>query len=304
MLSNGDRETLPIIKDGINGNNGGTPESRYQWNQSATSAPTYSANSQNPGNNWKTAVPTKPGNGYYLWTISAIKTDGAYGTWGNAIRLTGDTGSAGQDSAEREWIYRLSTTTSVTIPTTSDNTDGYIPSGWSNHPSGVDNNNIYEYACYRDKPKGTGTRTWSSWKGSTGGATGDVPILWSHWGRNGMDGDGTEYVFIRTTTETPPTISAGTDSGEGHAPYDGKTYLDDEFLPLSSVGRCTDDPPSVTSTYKYEWVAKRSKGEPDEATGERTWGKFQSTMSLWSKWSDDGKSVEAQYASSSNPTSS
>ena len=197
---------------GEKGDNGGTPENRYQWNQSPTSAPSYSESSQNPGSNWKTSVPTRPGDGYYLWTISAIKAGSTYGTWGNAIRLTGDTGTAGQDSAEREWIYKLSSTTSVTIPETSTNTDGYVPDGWNNHPLGVDSENIYEYACYRDKPKGTGTRTWSAWKGITGGASGDAPILWSHWGRNGMDGDGVEYVFVRTKDNVKPAVPAQSQS--------------------------------------------------------------------------------------------
>ena len=102
-----------------------------------------------------------------------------------------ENGAPGEDSAEKEWIYKHSTNTNVTIPTTSQNVDGYVPSGWNDHPVGVDSTNIYEYACYRIKPKGSGTRTWSKWMGDKGGGTGDKPILWSHWGRNGTDGDGT-----------------------------------------------------------------------------------------------------------------
>ena len=54
-----------------------------------------------------------------------------------------------------------------------------------------------------------------------------------------MDGDGVEYVFIRTNSDTAPTITNNNSYTEG-----GKTidYTMDEFRPMTSEGRATDDP--------------------------------------------------------------
>lgn len=51
-----------------------------------------------------------------------------------------------------------------------------------------------------------------------------------------MDGDGVEYVFIRTTTDVAPTIScANADSA-------GRTYTQEEYLPMASGQNIYYDP--------------------------------------------------------------
>lgn len=110
-------------------------------------------------------------------------------------------------------------------------------------------------------------------------------------GRNGMDGDGVEYVFIRTADNTTPIITNSSDE------YDGKTYLDDDYLPLSDAGRCTDDPQGVTKALPYEWVAKRTKADPDPETGERIWhkygeGQYEGRMALWATYSENSVKLD------------
>ena len=105
-------------------------------------------------------------------------------------------------------------------------------------------------------------------------------------GRNGMDGDGVEFVYIRTATNQAPYITSSSDS------YGGKTYLDDDYLPLSSAGRCTDDPSGVTKQLPYEWVIKRTMADPDGESGERIWhkygeGQYEGRMSLWATYSEN-----------------
>ena len=100
-------------------------------------------------------------------------------------------------------------------------------------------------------------------------------------GKNGRDGDGVEYVFVRTTSNSAPSISNSSDT------YGGKTYLDDDYLPLSSAGRCSDDPLGTSRDYPYEWVAKRTKGSPNAETGVRQWEKYSGTMALWSNFSEN-----------------
>ena len=106
-----------------------------------------------------------------------------------------------------------------------------------------------------------------------------------HHGRNGMDGDGVEYVFIRTANDTAPYITTSSDT------YDGKTYLDDDYLPMSSAGRTTDDPTGPTKALPFEWVMQRTMGDPDAETGERQWHKYgegqtDGKMSLWATFSE------------------
>ena len=102
-------------------------------------------------------------------------------------------------------------------------------------------------------------------------------------GQNGIDAQDIEWVFVRTKTSTAPTISASTASGGGNAPYGGKSYTDDDFLPLSSAGRCTDDPQGVDETWQYEWEIKREKGTAD-SNGHRSWPVYSGTMTLHNNW--------------------
>ena len=106
-------------------------------------------------------------------------------------------------------------------------------------------------------------------------------------GRNGIDGEGSEYVFIRTADNTTtPYITTSSDT------YEDKTYLDDDYLPLSNIGRCTDDPIGPTRALPYEWVIKRTKADPDPTTGERLWhkygeGQYEGRMALWATYSEN-----------------
>ena len=269
------------------GENGDTPIAVYRWNQSANVAPTISGNAY-PPSGWSKTAPDRPGDGYYLWMSSSIKHgNGTIDTWSTPVRISGDKGSAGEDAKEREWIYKRSNTAITSAPASSgtgtvngvntqykNTIDDWVPSGWTDNPLGVDNDNKTEYASWRDYDKSS--KTWGAF---------NKPIIWSHYGERGMDGDGVEYVFIRTQTGTAPTITDSTNN------YNNKKYTDDEYLPLSSAGRCTDDPTGVTVYEPFEWVAKRSKGSPD-ANGVRSWEKYSGTMSLWAKWGESSVHLE------------
>ena len=311
-LSTGDRETLPIVKDGAKGdpgNNGDTPVQAFQWNQSATTAPSPLPSGANLGD-WSLTAPDRPsGDGeYFLWmtqTVKHVSVNGTvtYDTWSDPVRISGNNGTNGEDGTDYEYIYILKTA-QYTFPTnekpanistgevspgghaasgidTNKQQDDWVPKGWWDNPQGIDSTNKFEYMSLRTKPKGS--NTW--------GAFSD-PFIWSHWGRNGMDGDGTEYVFIRTKNNVPPVMDS-TQSG----------YTADEFRPTITAAsqaasdteqaQTTDDPKGTNETYQYEWVAKRNMSAPD-ASGQRTWRKFTGEnndykMSLWSNYAEDGK---------------
>ena len=219
----------------------------YQWNMTIT---TYSDNTKQ-----------------YFYHVSSVR------------------GTRGEDGAGTEYVYKL--TTDDTAPGTPSNpsdrtVDDYVPSGWTDNPTGISFDYQYEWVSERHSTATTGTG------GFTGGHTwGDfsTPRLVSKWGKNGMDGDGVEYVFITTSSNSAPYI---TDSSSD---YGGKRYKDDDYLPLSSAGRCTDDPSGTTSSTPYEWVIKRTKGSPNAETGKREWEEYRGTMSLWANFSENGESV-------------
>lgn len=123
-----------------------------------------------------------------------------------------------------------------------------------------------------------------------------IPVIAS-----GQDGKGVEYVYVRTETNTAPTISNNDDWTET---IDGQEVThhvtDDDFRPLTSAGRATDNPTGTTSQYKFEWIAKRVKRVID---GVLKWEGYSGAMSLWANWSKDGDSVIAQFAPNNNPSS-
>jgi len=266
-----------------------SPVQIFRWYlASVTTVPTPSGTTGStiPPSGWSTSAPNRPGdaeNVYNLWmSIGDKDYQGLLvGEWSTPVRISGDKGTAGEDASDVEWIYTRNNTgtTPDTPPNPVDRTiDDYVPSGWTDNPQGVDYNHKYEYASFRQKSKGH-NQTWGDFQ---------RPVLWSHWGTNGMDGDGVEYVFMRTTENTPPKISSS-QSG----------YDTDEYLPSitnrtdcgAESTKCTDDPKGTNSTYKYEWAAKRTKADPDPVTGVRPWNKYPiGDMALWANWSKDGAS--------------
>ena len=154
----------------------------------------------------------------------------------------------------------------------------------TDNPAGVDDSHQYEWMAVRDKGPADddGNRQWTKY---SGGMT-----LWSKWGQRGTDGDGVEYVFIRTEDEsTVPTIVDNNDYTEGGVTHH---YTDDDFRPMTSLGRATDDPLGVSEQYLCEWVAMRTKGAPN-AQGVREWLPFavNSEMRLWAKYGLDNDSI-------------
>lgn len=148
-------------------------------------------------------------------------------------------------------------------------------------------------------------------------------------GRSGIDGDGMEYVFIRTKTNIAPQII---DSPSSSSPYNnyeyednyGRSHGEDNFLPIAYVssgkvepnligmddsnfdvdeylaehpeetgkfGECTDDAKGTDSTWRYEWVMLRKKGEPD-SNGVRQWQYFSGTMKIWNRYVESSVRID------------
>lgn len=175
-----------------------------------------------------------------------------------------------------------------------------------------------------------------SWSNGSPAVTSTYPYLWrkevtvftdtsknttkyycvGKMGDAGIDGAGSEWVFIRTKTEVAPTIIDSEDpTGEDS---NGNSVLSNDYLPLVQVssgqvepnnienrgtgiwgdgggeyGECTDDQKGVTSTWPYEWIARRSNVLSGRT---RSWESYEDAtaanshkMSLHARYSKDGE---------------
>lgn len=112
----------------------------------------------------------------------------------------------GQDGLGYEFIYKRTTSASApATPTTNSQADGYVPSGWTDDPTGVNSSYPYEWVCYRKKTEGE----WGSFIGSS--TNNSVAALWAKYGQNGATGAAgnyTEYRFATNgSTTTPPALT-------------------------------------------------------------------------------------------------
>ena len=145
----------------------------------------------------------------------------------------------GDDGFGYEYIYKRTTTSSApSTPTTTSQSDDYVPSGWTDDPSGVNGTYKYEWLCYRKKVDGK----WGSFIGSA--ANNAVAALWAKFGTDGADGsDGADapYYEIRYakngSTTTAPSLT--------------KTAL-------NPSGWSTTQPSVSTGYYLWMTIAKKS----------------------------------------------
>lgn len=236
---------------------------QYRWKISATkpSIPTDAAAS-----GWSTNSELVPGDGEYVWQIQRFANpDGTLTAWSNLIRLTGADGEDGKDGNSIEFIYTRNADGSQPSTPASVNQAGHIPSGWTNHPSGVTASLMYEWVSQRYLDKST--QKWGDWS---------TPGMWSRYSERGKDGDGYEYIYRRFSNYVGGTSLAPGGQYYPPANVDSSEYQQDDYLPNG----WTDNPTGPTDAIKYEYVWTRKK----ENSKWQAW----KTGALWSKWGDKG----------------
>ena len=214
-----------------------------------------------------------------IWMSTGIFKDDTgtlLGSWSTPVRISGEDGAPGTDGLTLEFIYKL-TPTSLEVPalnvTDSPNTNGYVPSGWTNNPQGITVDNQCEWVSTRKKELGG---AWQNW---------NTPVIWSKWGVNGQDGAGIEYIYLRNNGESvnnPTPSNTSTDRYQEKGDYEGIEYVPDGW---------TDNPQGVAPGASYEWVSQRKYRNG-------VWGAFSNPV-VWSKWGEDGfagLSVRTMYA--------
>ena len=235
------------------------------WN-AATNEITY-PDGWTPANTYEGVVWMS--NGTFISTNGELLNE-----WSTPVRITGETGQAGVDGLSIEFIYKLVQDEEVVVSKPdSQNTDGYIPSGWTNHPSGISATNRVEYATQRTKKDGT----WTEWID---------PFIWSRWGENGLDGDGVEYIYVRTNANKKPTRPTTSEQVDDYTPP--KNVNDTQC-----EGDWLDDAKGVVSeTWRWEWCCSRKSKNG-------VWGAF-SEPALWAAYGEDGDSIEMRFRRSTS----
>lgn len=235
--------------NGKNGVNGSTFYFIYTAESSTPSTPTFTDPTSLIGQNVWSLNPPAPTSGKFVYMSQAMLNarTNTFGKWSTPIRITGLNGENGADGTDIEFIYLRNTGDTPSKPA-SENKDDYVPSGWTDSPSGITATYRYEWVCVRTKPSGSGT--WSAFS---------TPVIWAKWGNKGTDGDGMEYIFQRTEVETAPSTPLTFSPNAG-------------FVPSG----WTDEPSGVSADYPFEWVSMRKKTNG-------IWGGF-SEPTLWNNY--------------------
>lgn len=289
----------PILSDKIIQISGGgeSANNRYvpyfQNTTSNTEAPLVPDNGKFPHDctdpvqrKWSTSSTIRQ-SGEFTWvTYAYINSLNSPQLWVSPICITGENGEDGVDTTKREFIYRTSTTADpgFYVPDTSLNSDGYIPSGWSGSPNGVDEVNQYEWMCYRDKANDV----WLKWKPL---GNNQKPLIWSHFGVNGVDADGIEYIYYagkEAPSDNPSSWYTNQQSSDGDGDANGIQYNSNNYIPKDS--KWEQDPVDLTGEQYgqgfYQFVSIRKKISDDDS-GKKYWHQY-SSPTLWSYYAVDG----------------
>lgn len=220
------------------------------------------------GSGWLEDAPDQE-DGYYIWMTQVfINGNGQYGSYINPICLTGS-GTAGEDGSGVSFIYKtaidgeeINSPGNVSI----ENGVPVVPSGWTDHPSGVTKSVPYEYCSIVTNIKGQWESQWSQ------------PFVWSHFGQNGMDGDGVEYIYYASTFAPLNNLPSTWTDDEG---FQNREYIREN-------SGWTDDPIDLEIKgpgYK-QYVCTRKK-YADASGGDPYWHAY-SAPALWGYYARDG----------------
>lgn len=125
----------------------------------------------------------------YEWMCVRTKTDDLWSDW-NGPTVWSKWGANGKDGVGVEYIYKRTTTNlSPDRPTEVSQEDDFVPEGWTDDPTGVNENNMYEWVCVRKYKEGI----WSEFSN---------PALWAKWGEKGEPGkDGNDGTSVNIKGE-------------------------------------------------------------------------------------------------------
>lgn len=271
-IENGSDITIPVGGGGSNVDptKYGYYKSYFKETSSKGQAPSKPIANRPPedGSGWVENAPNYR-DGYYIWMTQVfINGNGQYGEYLNPICLTGS-GTAGEDGSGVSFIYKtaiegeeINSPGNVSV----ENGVPVVPSGWTDYPSGVTKDVPYEYCSVVINTKGQWGFYWSQ------------PFVWSHFGQNGMDGDGVEYIYYASTFAPSNNLPS--------------TWTDDEDFQNREYIRensgWTDDPQDLEelgSGYKQYVCVRKKYADTD---GQDAYWHAYSDPALWGYYARDG----------------
>lgn len=127
----------------------------------------------------------------YEWMCNRIKTEDVWSDW-NGPTVWAKWGANGKDGDGVEYIYKRTITNQAPDrPTDVSQEDDFVPEaeGWTDNPSGVNADNMYEWVCQRKYQN----NTWGEFS---------TPALWAKWGEKGEPGkDGNDGTSVNIKGE-------------------------------------------------------------------------------------------------------
>lgn len=271
-IENGDDIVIPVGggSSDIDPTKYGYYKSYFKETSNKVTSVTKPADNRPPeeGSGWLENAPNYR-EGYLVWMTQVfINGNGQYGEYINPICLTGN-GTAGEDGSGVNFIYKtFINEEQVSSPgvVTVENGIPVVPEGWTDHPKGVTKDVPYEYCSVAINTKGQWSPQWSQ------------PFVWSHFGQNGMDGDGVEYIYYASLIAPTHNLPETWTNDEG--------FQNNEYIREGS--EWTDDPQDLEKKgpgYK-QWVCVRKKYA--DAGSENVYWHAYSSPALWSYYSKDG----------------
>lgn len=213
----------------------------------------------------------------------------------------------GKNGSFYQFIYTNDYTTPETPTSTS-----FPPSGWTTAPTTPDPDEFTYMSQRQATYDASNNISYSAW-------TTPVRITGLN-GENGADGDGVEFVYCRTTDDTPPSLYQSYvdipnptlldqyytqfQIRPGDPGYNtdanliarwwkdsmtGYARIHNDYLPPSYQMNdmlqtiWTEEPQGVNDEYLYEWVAVRTYDGI-----EQDWGRFSDPV-VWAKWGENGQ---------------
>ena len=296
-------------------------DAELDWNENFKNSRNYPPGKISDG--WSTSSNVSLQTGHMLYMTTAQRQGNSYITvdgaiWQKPVRIgsDGSTSTTGTDDDDYNYIYsrttinvapRLTGTTEqssygVELLNSIENNDkkyGFKPDNinnpieiakaeikdidgaWTDHPYGVSSQLPFEWQTGFKKNATSGN--WEYYFG---------PVIISHYGHDGLDGDGLEYIFYLQAKNQAGIPSLG-------APYDGSVtkngtttnytnvsvnssdYQQDDFIPTG----WHDSPQEISEEYPRQYVSTRKKEGSQEANNQ--WKAF-STPRLWNVYATNG----------------
>lgn len=287
--------TITTSGSGGTGEDGGTYVPYFMTYTSGTTLPQslWPTAGQDPTKKgWIKNIASTPSAGQYVWMTQVLIKAGSYVEYTTPFCITGPQGEAGVDTNGKEFIYKLE---KEGVTPTNPNASSTYPWGtsdfgaWKDTPQGVSEEYPVEWLLFRTKDANDNV---SDWYPQT--ASGDPkPIIWSHYGHNGTDGDGVEYIFASLKPgETYSSVFTG-DYNPTTWTYD-TSFQTSEYIKESAKDRWDDDPIDISTeagygsgSKTYVSLRRRSGSNGSSEDSDAKWGAY-SKPALWSYMPIDG----------------